>query len=99
MQYKHEYGVELEQLLRKVGRDKNTKFMREFLFDLLTPAEYRDLAVRWQIMKMLANKVPHRDISKKLKVGVATVSRGVRELANKNGGFRLAVDKFLKPSR
>ena len=96
MQYKHEYGVELEELVRKVAMDKNKSFMREFLFDLLSPSEYRDLAVRWQIVKMVENKVPHRDIAKKLKVSVATVSRGVRELVNKKGGFRIAIDKFIK---
>ncbi len=96
MQYKHEYGVELEQLLRKVAGDKNKGLLREFLFDLLSPKEYKDLAVRWQIIKALEAKVPHRDIAKKLKVGVATINRGSRELANKKGGFRQAVDKYLK---
>jgi TrpR family trp operon transcriptional repressor len=96
MQYKHEYGVEIEELIRKVAKDRNKAFMREFLFDLLSRAEYRELAVRWQIMKMLANKVPHREIAKKLKVSVATVSRGVKELANKKGGFKTALDKFVK---
>ena len=69
--------------------------MREFLFDLLSPAEYRELAVRWQIIKLLEKKIAHREIAKKLKVSVATVSRGVRELTNKKGGFRLAADKFI----
>ena len=99
MQYKHEYGVELEELIRKVGKDRNKVFMREFLFDLLSPAEYRELSVRWQIMKMLAKQTPHRDIAKKLRVSVATVSRGVKELADKKGGFKTAVDKYLKPSK
>jgi TrpR family trp operon transcriptional repressor len=96
MQYKHEYGVELERLLRKVTKDKNKAFLREFLFDLLSAQEYRDLAIRWQIIKMLNAKVSHRDISKKLKVGLATINRGVAELANKKGGFRIALDKYIK---
>ena len=96
MQYKHSYGVELEELMRKVAKGGNRQFMREFLFDLLSPAEYRELAVRWQIVKQLAKAVPHRDIAKKLKVSVATVTRGARELTNKKGGFRLAIKKFRK---
>ena len=94
MQYKHEYGVELEGLIGKIGKD--AKLMREFLFDILSPAEYRELAVRWQIIKLLDDKMPHREIAKKLKVGVATINRGARELANKKGGFRPALDKFYK---
>jgi TrpR family trp operon transcriptional repressor len=98
MQYKHEYGVELEQLIGKVGKDRNKQLMREFLFDLLSPAEYRALAVRWQIVKMLAGKVPHREIAKKLKVSVATVTRGSHEFANKKGGFKIVLEKFSKKS-
>jgi Trp operon repressor len=94
MQYKHEYGVELEKLIGQIGKDK--ALMREFLFDILSPAEYRELAVRWQIIKMLQNEVPHREIAKQLKVSVATVNRGARELANKKGGFRLVLEKFYK---
>lgn len=94
MQYKHEYGVELEHLIEKIGQGKDKKLVREFLFDLLSPAEYRELAVRWQIIKMLEKKIPHRKISKTLKVSVATINRGVRELSNKKGGFRTALDKY-----
>ena len=94
MQYKHEYGVELEQLIGKIGRDK--KLMREFLFDILSPAEYRELSVRWQIIKMLSAQIPHREIAKKLKVGLATINRGARELSNKKGGFRTALEKYYK---
>ena len=94
MQYKHEYGVELEQLVGKIGKDK--ALMREFLFDILSPAEYREMAVRWQIIKLLEKRVSHREISKQLKVSVATINRGARELANKKGGFRLILEKFYQ---
>ncbi len=96
MQYKHEYGVELEKLIEKIGQSKDKKLMREFLFDLLSPAEYRELSVRWQIIKMLEQKVPHREIAKKLKVSVATINRGSMELANKKGGFKAALSKYSK---
>jgi len=87
MQYKHEYGMELEKLISTIGHNKNKNLMREFLFDILSPSEYRELAVRWQIIKMLKSNAPHRDIAKKLKTSVATVTRGSRELGNKKGGF------------
>lgn len=96
MQYKHEYGVELEKLLEKISTGKDKKLMREFLFDLLSPAEYRELAARWQIVKLLDQKISHREIASKLKVSVATVSRGARELQNKKGGFKTALETFYK---
>jgi len=96
MQYKHEYGVEMEELIRKICKNRKKSLLRDFLFDLLSPAEYKDLAVRWQIVKMLDNRISQRQISKALKVSVATVTRGSRELLNKTGGFRQSLDIFTR---
>lgn len=93
MQYKAEYAHELEKLLIKIA--EHPAIFHEFLFDLLSPAEYKELSVRWQIVKMLKNRISHREIAKKLKVSVATVTRGSRELANKKGGFQVVIDKFM----
>ena len=94
MQYLHQYGNELEDLLAKCSRDK--KLLHEFLFDILSPKEYKDLAVRWQIVKKLAKGEPQRKIVKSLKVSMATVTRGSRELMNKKGGFKTALNKFYR---
>ncbi len=96
MKYKHEYGVELEELIGKISKERDKKLLREFLFDLLSHAEYSEMAVRWQIVKMLKAKIPHREIAKRLKVGVATINRGVKELLNKNGGFNTIWKKYYK---
>lgn len=79
------YKRELRLLISKVA--KNDTSTDALLKDLLTPKEYDECAVRLQIIKMLAEGKTHRDISKKLKVGVATVNRGARELSDKNGLF------------
>ena len=78
----------------KSSRDK--KLLHEFLFDILSPKEYKDLAVRWQIVKKLAKGEPQRKIVKSLKVSMATVTRGSRELMNKKGGFKTALNKFYR---
>ena len=92
MKYRSEFGKELEGIFLYAA--KNRKLLREFLQDLLSPAEYKDLSIRWQIVKLLNKKVPHRDISKKLRVSVATVTRGSRELLNKKGGFKQVLQKY-----
>ena len=80
------YTNELVALLAEIATlDK--KLLQEFLIDLLTPAEYKEIALRWQIVKLLHQGVPHRAIAKQLGVGIATVSRGSRELLDPNGGF------------
>ena len=94
MRYIHKYGVELESLIKKAA--KNNVLLHEFLFDLLSPTEYKDLAVRLQIVKQLQKNTPQRKIAKNLKVSIATVTRGSRELLNKKGGFARIIDKAKK---
>lgn len=97
MKYVHEYGVEMENLLQKAS--KSNHLLHEFLFDLLSPAEYKALAVRWQIVKQLQDGVHHREIAKSLHISVATVTRGSKEMMNKKGGFRQMLNKYYKKSR
>ena len=80
------YKKELIKILQLAAKDKN--LLDEFLQDLLTIKEYKEVATRWQIVKQLSKKVPHRKISKTLKIGIATITRGSRELQNPKGGFR-----------
>src|SRR6185369_17235590 len=92
MKYEHKYGAELEKLIAKASTNKS--LLHELLYDLLSPVEYKDLAVRWQIVKQLQTGVPQREIAKNLKVSVATVTRGSREMMNKKGGFRTLLKKL-----
>lgn len=94
MLYKTEYAQEFEELVKKLAKDKN--LLHEFLFDILSPTEYKELAMRWQIVKLLKKGLTHREIADELHVSVATVTRGSRELANKNGGFEQVFEKFYK---
>ena len=70
---------------------KNKAALREFLRDLLTPAEYRDTALRWRIVTMLSEGVPQRNIAESLGVSLSKITRGSRELADKKGGFAKAL--------
>ncbi len=57
-----------------------------FLNALLTPKELETLDKRIKIIKMLKKGIPHHQIAEKLSVGVATVTRGSKEL--QQGGFK-----------
>lgn len=54
--------------------------MREFLLALLTQKEIEELPKRIEIVKMLKRGVPQHTIAQKLGVGVATVTRGSKEV-------------------
>ncbi len=95
LRHKKGYEEELNVLLAEIGA-LDRKLLRNFLVDLLTPAEYRELALRWQIVKLLHQGISQRRIARNLGVSVATVSRGARALLNPKGGFNhtfLLLDK------
>lgn len=89
-----EYKQELVEVFSKISGDKN--LMKEFLLDVLTPAEFEGLALRWQIVKKLNKGETHRSVAGDLGLGISTVTRGSRELRNKNGGFHLMLKKLNK---
>ncbi|MDD5721419.1 MAG: Trp family transcriptional regulator [Candidatus Pacebacteria bacterium] len=89
-----EYKKELVEILVKAGKDKN--LFTEFLVDITTPSELEDMALRWQIVKKLNKGETHRSVAGDLGLGISTVTRGSRELRNKNGGFNLMLKKLSK---
>lgn len=54
--------------------------MADFLKGVLTPKEITELNTRLEIIKMLKKGIPQHTIAQKLKVGVATVTRGSKEI-------------------
>ncbi len=54
--------------------------LTEFLEGLLTPAEIDQLVIRLEVIRLLKQGLPQRQIAQKLGVGIATVTRGSREL-------------------
>ncbi|MFA6005405.1 MAG: YerC/YecD family TrpR-related protein [Patescibacteria group bacterium] len=72
--------AEIEQLVHVLLNLSNKERMVDFLEGILTPSELEEVAHRLQIVKMLKLGVPQKNIAKELGVGIATVTRGSREL-------------------
>ncbi len=62
------------------------KEMENLLLGLLTPAEIEEFATRVEIVKLLKKGMGQHSIAKKLGIGVATVTRGAKEI--KEGNFK-----------
>lgn len=86
------YARELIEVLQRAASDKT--LLNDFLLDLLTPQEYKELPKRWQIVKLLAKGVPQRQIAEELNVSIATITRGSRELLDREGGFQKVLKKY-----
>ena len=61
--------------------------MEDFLLGILTPKERLEIPMRLRIVKMLKQGIPQQGIAESLGVGVATVTRGSREL--QKGRFKV----------
>jgi TrpR family trp operon transcriptional repressor len=88
-----QYKKEVVEVVHKIAKDK--ELLGDFVRDILTPREFENIGVRWQIVKRLEKGEYHQSIAADLHLGIATVTRGSREMRKKEGGFRRAL-KFLK---
>jgi len=61
-------------------KNKTSSEMLDFLKGILTPRELEEITTRLQIVKLIKKGLPHQEIARRLEVGVATVTRGSREL-------------------
>ena len=93
-EWKEEYTDELVGVIQKIAGDR--ELLKAFFQDILSPAEYKELGVRWQIVQQLAAGNSQRDVAKNLHTAIATVTRGSRELEDENGGFQRVLRKFSK---
>ena len=59
---------------------KNEKEMENLISGLFSTSEQKDFDNRIKIIKMLKKGMPQHTIAKELGVGVATVSRGAKDL-------------------
>lgn len=84
-----QYKKEIIEVLFKISKDKI--LLADFIKEILTPREFDNVGVRWQIVKRLAEGEHHQAIAESLHLGVATVTRGSREMRKKEGGFRRAL--------
>jgi TrpR family trp operon transcriptional repressor len=71
---------ELNQLIEILMSIKTKEEMLDFLEGVLTPKELLEIPNRLEIVKMLKKGIPHHEVAGKLGVGIATVTRGSREL-------------------
>jgi TrpR family trp operon transcriptional repressor len=74
-------------------RDK--KLLEDFLIGLTTDKERQELPVRVEIVKRLIAGEPQQKIAKDLGVGIATVTRGSKELSQ--GKFKVLGERSSRP--
>ena len=67
-------------LVRQIKSLNSREEIEMFLLGILTPQEIEQLNQRLEIVRLLKGGMPQREIADKLGVGIATVTRGSREI-------------------
>ena len=70
----------LNELIELLLSIKTKEDMKNFLLGIFTPKELEDIPTRLSVVKMLKDGFPQHKIAEDLKVGIATVTRGSREI-------------------
>jgi TrpR family trp operon transcriptional repressor len=74
----------LENIIWELKKLKSDEDLENFLSGILTPKEILELSQRIEIVRLLKKGMNQQDIAIKLRVGVATVTRGSREIQKGN---------------
>ncbi|MFW5807861.1 MAG: Trp family transcriptional regulator [Spirochaetota bacterium] len=67
--------------------------VENFLREILTPSELKDIALRWALMKRLANGHSQREIASELGISLCKITRGARILKDEKSVSRSVLVK------
>lgn len=66
---------------------------RRFLRDLCTLAELEAFAHRWQIARLLDQRLPYLEVAERVPASTATVTRVAQWLRHGTGGYRVVLER------
>ena len=73
-----------EELISEFLKHDSREKLKNFLEGILTPQEIDEISMRLQIVKLLKKGTAQHQIADKLGIGIATVTRGSKELQKGN---------------
>lgn len=90
---------QMKELFKAILALNNEKEAVRFFRDLLTIAELKEFANRWQIVKLLVESKSYGEIATKLKVSTTTVTRVAHWLYHGLGGYKQITDRIFKSQK
>ncbi len=89
---------EMQELFQAILKLTSVDEAANFFRDLLTMAELKEFANRWQMVKLLSQGKSYVEIASQLNVSTATVTRVAHWLKNGMGGYKIIADRmYPKP--
>jgi TrpR-related protein YerC/YecD len=86
----------IKNLISTFSALKNEKELAMFLRDVATIREIKEMAARWQAVRLLEKKKTYREISRETGLSTATIIRVAQWFRSGAGGYRLALKRIAK---
>lgn len=86
---------EIDEIAKVFCRIDDVQIMKQFFDEIFTPAERRDFALRWELMKMLRQGIPQRQIASRLGISLCKITRGAKIVKNQNSVTNQIVNNNL----
>ena len=83
-----------QELCRLIAETDDERFIRDFFGCLFTPAEKKDFANRWLLVKEIDKGTTQREIARKFGMSLCKITRGSRELHKEESAFRRMLEKL-----
>lgn len=84
----------IKEIASVLASTDDEKLVERFLKSILTKNELKEIALRWELVKLLYDGMSQRKISEKLGVSLCKITRGSRELKKKPSAFKEMIEKF-----
>jgi TrpR family trp operon transcriptional repressor len=89
----------MEEMTRALAVTSDPRSILRFLNSLLTPNEIREIASRWELVKLLDRGDSQRQIARQLGLSLCKITRGSRELKKKDSPFKLMITTLERQQR
>ncbi len=83
----------LDEIIINLCKINNEEIMKKLLTELFTPSEIKDITLRWQLLKMLAEGISQREIASTLGISLCKITRGSKILKDENSILNIILCK------
>ncbi|MBP3709055.1 MAG: transcriptional regulator [Treponema sp.] len=83
-----------DEICALVAQTSDKRLIVDFFECLFTPAECKDFANRWLLVKEIDKGTTQREIAKKFGMSLCKITRGSRELHKEHSAFRTMLEKL-----
>ena len=86
----------LDQIAGILAKVEDRKLIREFLICILTKYEIKEIAGRWELVKLLYDGMSQRRIADQLGMSLCKITRGSKELKKRGSAFKTILDSYVE---